>query len=152
MRPKSPESREGRYQPGQSSVEMALLVSVLLLATFAITQMASVVLAYNTVCSAAHDAARYASVHGEGSGSGVSTQEAAIQQIAINDAPMLGLAASNVVVSFPSDTSVPSKKDTKVVITYNYQIKVPSFNAQHLITFNTITFPLTATSQMPVSQ
>jgi len=143
-----------RTQRGQAATELALVISVFLLATFAITQMASAVLAYNTVCSVAREAARHAIVHGEGSGSAatITAQEAAIQQVAINAAPSLNLAPSNVAVTFPADTSVPSQLDAKVVITYNYKIDVPSLNAHYIITFSPITFPLTATSQMPVSQ
>ncbi|HYB92010.1 MAG TPA: TadE/TadG family type IV pilus assembly protein [Candidatus Binataceae bacterium] len=143
-----------RSQAGQAAAEFALVISVFLLATFAVTQLASAVLAYNTICSAARVAVRYAIVHGEGTGSAstIAAQESAVQQAAINAAPQLSLTTSNVAVSFPADTAVPSQLDAKVVITYNYKINVPSFSASHIITFSPITFPLTATSQMPVSQ
>ncbi len=125
--------------PGQATTELALSISVFLLFMFSVAQMAEVVLAYNSIASAAHVAARSAIIHGEGT-----SDESAVQQVAINAAPGLPLTTSDVTVTFPTDNSVPSKLDVKVVIDYSYAVKIPFRSS--------VTFPLTATSQMPVSQ
>ncbi len=126
-------------QSGQTLTEFALVLPLFLLILTAIMFMAEVVLGYNTLCSAARLAARYASVHGT-----TNSDAGAIQTVAINAAPNLNLANSNVTISFPADTKVPSQLDAKVVITYNYSVSIP-FRSP-------ITFPLTVTSRIPVSQ
>jgi Flp pilus assembly protein TadG len=126
-------------QSGQAMTEFALVATVFMLTLTAIMFMGEVVLGYNTLCSAARLAARYASVHGS-----TTSNAGAIQTVAINAAPDLSLTNSNVTVSFPADTNVPSQLDAKVVINYSYSVSIP-FRAP-------ITFPLTVTSQMPVSQ
>jgi len=110
-----------------------------LLTISAIMFMAEVVLGYNSLCSAARLAARYASVHGSSS-----SNASSIQAVAIAAAPDLNLTTSNVAVTFPTDTKVPSQLDAKVVMTYNYSVHIPFMSTQ--------TFPFTVTSQMPVSQ
>jgi Flp pilus assembly protein TadG len=139
MKTSSSSSSGKRGQSGQAMSEFALVAPVFLLAMTAIMFMGEVVLGYNTLCSAARLAARYASVHGS-----TTSNAGAIQTVAINAAPNLSLTNSNVTVSFPSDTNVPSQLDAKVVINYSYSVNIP-FRPP-------ITFPLTVTSQMPVSQ
>jgi Flp pilus assembly protein TadG len=131
--------RGKRDHSGQTLAEFALVLPLFLLVLTATMYMAEVVLGYNTLCSAARLAARYASVHGT-----TSSDAGAIQTVAINAAPDLDLTDNDVTVTFPTDKKVPSQLDAKVVITYNYAVSIP-FRSP-------ITFPLTATSQMPVSQ
>jgi Flp pilus assembly protein TadG len=128
-----------RFQPGQALTEFGLAASTLLLALFSIMNMSAAVLGYNTICHAAHEAVRSAIVHGS-----TISDASAIQAVAINAAADLNLTDSDVTVTFPTDTSVPSQLDAKVVITYDFTVNIP-FRSP-------ITFPLTATAQMPVSQ
>jgi len=124
---------------GQAMVEFALAATALFLVIAAIMFMSEVILGKNTLCSAARLAARYASVHGS-----TISNASAIQAVAIGAAPDLKLTTSDVVVTFPADTKVPSHLDAKIVISYSYSVHIPFMSA--------ITFPLTVTSQMPVSQ
>ena len=127
------------FESGQAMAEFAFASMAFLLTISAIMFMAEVVLGYNSLCSAARLAARYASVHGS-----TSSNASAIQSVAIAAAPDLSLTNSNVVVTFPADTKVPSQLDAKIVMTYNYSVHIPFMSAK--------TFPLTVTSQLPVSQ
>jgi len=137
---RSGKSSSGKHnQSGQSMAEFALVAPVFLLAIAAIMYMGEVVLGYNSLCSAARLAARYGSVHGS-----TASDASAIQTVAINAAPDLNLTTSNVTVTFPTDTKVPSQLDAKVVINYSYAVTIPFASS--------VTFPLTVTSQMPVSQ
>lgn len=128
------------YQAGQAMTEFAFATTALLMAVFGIIFMGYTVFTYNSISSAAREAARYAIVHGS---TGTAANESAIQNVAINAAPSLGLTASDVSVSFPADVNVPSQLDAKVVINYPYTIQVPFMSSMNLT--------LTATAQMPVS-
>lgn len=128
-----------RYAAGQSATEFALVATVFLLSMFGIFMMGSMVFDYNSISSAAREAARSALVHGT-----TSASASAIQTVAINAAPSLGLTTDEVTVTFPTDLKVPSLLDAKVVITYPYTISVPFMSSESLT--------LTATAQMPVSQ
>ncbi len=128
-----------RYGAGQAATEFALVATVFLLTMFGIFMMGSMVFDYNSISSAAREGARSALVHGT-----TSASASAIQTVAINAAPSLGLTTDEVTVTFPTDLQVPSLLDAKVVINYPYTIKVPFMSSQSLT--------LTATAQMPVSQ
>jgi Flp pilus assembly protein TadG len=132
-------SGKRRYGTGQAATEFAMVATVFLLATFGIYMMGTLVFAYNSISSAAREAARYALVHGT-----TSASASAIRTVAINAAPSLGLTTSEVTVTFPADLKVPSLLDAKIVISYPYTIKVPFMSSESLT--------LTATAQMPISQ
>jgi Flp pilus assembly protein TadG len=137
---------------GQAAAEFATVLMLFLILTFAIIQMAELVLAYNTVCEAAREGARAAIVHGEGTGSTktVNTEKSSIEDAAVAAALGLGLSASDVTVSFPTDNKVPSGIDAEVVVTYTYPFKLFSFLLPSGAKNPSLI--LTATSQMPVSQ
>jgi len=120
--------------------EFALTATVLLLLLFGIMKMAMAVNAYNNVCTAAREAARYAIVHSPTSA--VPESNSTIAGIAVNYAPFL--ATSDVTVSFPSDASLPSQKDALIQITHTYPLKIPFMSAVNL--------HLSASSRMLVSQ
>jgi len=124
---------------GQAATEFAMVATVFLLAMFGIFMLGTLVFDYNSISSAAREGARYALVHGT-----TSASASAIQTVAINAAPSLGLTTDQVTVSFPKDLKVPSLLDAKVVISYPYTINIP-FTASKSLT-------LTATAQMPISQ
>jgi Flp pilus assembly protein TadG len=137
---------------GQAAAEFATVLMLLLILTFAIIQMGQLVLTYNTVCEAAREGARAAIIHGEGTGTSktISTEKTSIEDAAVAAALGLGLSASDVTVSFPTDSKVPSGIDAEVVVTYNYPFKLFSFLLPSGA--KNPSFTLTATSQMPVSQ
>lgn len=127
---------------GQTAVEFALAASVFLFVMFALTEMALVVYNYNTVCSAAREAVRYAIVHSPSSANPATTSE--IQQVAINSAVNLNPAELTVNVSFPSDPRLPSQLDALVQVSYQYSLQIP-FRSP-------VTLSLASSAQMLVSQ
>ena len=131
-----------RGSAGQTAVEFALAASVFLFVMFALTEMALVVYNYNTVCSAAREAVRYAIVHSPTSANPATTSE--IQQVAINSAVNLNPAELTVNVSFPSDPRLPSRLDALVQVSYQYSLQIP-FRSP-------VTFSLASSAQMLVSQ
>lgn len=120
--------------------EFAALASVLFMLTFGTMEMSVVVYRYNTLCTAARESMRYAIVHSPTSANPASTSQ--IQQVATNYAPFL--VASNVIVTWPADPSLPSQSDARVQISYNYRITVPFMSA--------VNVTLSSASQMLVSQ
>ena len=123
-------------------VEFALVASIFLLLLFGVMQLALTVYNYNTVCSAAREAVRYAIVHSPASPNAATTAQ--IQQIAINDAVGLNPSQLVVTVSWPADTRLPSQTDAQVKVSYQYQLSIPFLSP--------VTMTLASTSQMLVSQ
>jgi Flp pilus assembly protein TadG len=136
-------SRRERCCPsGVTAVEFALVATAFFMLIFGTIQMALAVSAYNSLSAAAREAVRYAVVHSPTSANPASTSQ--IQQVAISAAPALNLQTSNITVSWPSDTNIPSEDDAEVAISYNYRVKIPFMSA--------ITLTLASSSQMLVSQ
>jgi len=135
-------SRKRAREAGTTMVEFALVASTFFMLSFGIMEMASAVMAYNSVCDAAREAVRYAIVHSPTSANPATTAQ--IQQVAINVAPNLGITQSQVTVTFPADSNLPSMKDAEVQISYPYSITIP-FIPKMSVT-------LTTTSRMLVSQ
>jgi Flp pilus assembly protein TadG len=134
--------RRGQHRAGQTMVEFALTATVLVLLIFGLINMAILVYNYNTACSAAREAVRYAIVHSPTGPNPATTAQ--IQQVAINYAPALNLTSSNITVSWPADSNLPSQDDAKVAISHNYNLQIPFLPS--------ITVTVTSTSQMLVSQ
>jgi Flp pilus assembly protein TadG len=132
----------GREARGQTMVEFAMVVSVFLLLLFGIMQMALTIYNYNTVCSAAREAVRYAIVRSPTSANPATTAQ--IQQIAINTAVGLNTSQLTITVSWPADANLPSQSDARVKVSYQYQLQIPFFAP--------VTMTLASTSQMLVSQ
>jgi Flp pilus assembly protein TadG len=131
-----------RVPAGQTFAEFALVTGVFLLLMFGLMEMATTVFAYTTICEAAREAARYAIAHSPTSANPATNSQ--IQQVAISAAPSLGLTATNVSVSWPADSNLPSKKDIQITISYPYTLRIPMMSP--------ITLTLAATSQSLVSQ
>lgn len=131
-----------RSRFAQTTVEFVLAATVLLLVSFGLIELGLTVYYYNTVCAAAREAVRYAIVHSPTSANPATVSQ--IQQVAINYAPGLNLTSSQISVSWPADPNLPSKQDAKVTVSYNYQLQIPFLQ--------TVSLPLTSTSQMMVSQ
>ena len=136
----SPGSRS--HPSGQAMVEFGIVASVFLLLLFGIMQMAFTVYNYNTVCSAAREAVRYAIVHSPMSAKPATTSQ--IQQIAKDYAVALDPSLLTVNVSWPNDANLPSQKDAQVQVSYQYSLQIP-FLAP-------VTLTLASTSKMLVSQ
>lgn len=131
-----------RRPAGQTMVEFAMVASVFLLLLFGIMEMGFAVYNYNTACSAAREAVRYAIVHSPTGPNPATIPQ--IKQVAINYAPALNLTSSDINVTFPADANLPSQDDAQVTISYKYQLDVPFLSP--------VTLKLTSTSQMLVSQ
>jgi Flp pilus assembly protein TadG len=119
-----------------------VLFRSLLLFTFAVMMMGEAVMSYNSMSAAAEEAVRYAVANGPNSPLPATTAQ--IQQIAINTAPQIPLTTSNVNVSWITDPSMATRQDAKVVVSYNYPLKIPWMSS--------VTLHLSATSQMMASQ
>ncbi len=129
---------------GQTMTEFAGTATVFLLLLFGIMEMALAVNAYNNVCTAAREAARYAIVHSPTSANSPcpsSGQCAAVQQQAVNYAPFL--STSDVSATFSNPASA-TQDYAVILITHTYPLKIPFISAVNL--------HFSATSQMLVSQ
>ena len=131
-----------RHQAGQTTLEFAMVGSVLLLIMFAVMQMGTLLFTYNTIADAARESARYAIVHSPTSAHPAATSQ--IQQVAIDAAGGLNLTTSNVAVSWPPDPNLPSQTDALIQISYGYSLQIPFMSS--------VTLTLTSSSQMVVSQ
>jgi len=131
-----------RKLAGQTTVEFAMVASFFLLLLFIIIQVALTIYNYNTVCSAAREAVRYAIVHSPASANPVTAAQ--IQQVAIDNAVGLDPSQIVVTVSWLADANLPLQEDAQVKVSYQYQLKIPFLSP--------VTLTLASTSQMLVSQ
>ena len=123
-------------------VEFALVSTILFLVFFGLMDFAYAVFSYNTICSAARTAVRYAIVHGSTSPSPATTAQ--IQQVAVDAAPGVTLALSDVTVTWPADPNLPSQKDAQVQISHSHRMIIGYMVPD--------TMTLGSTSRMIVSQ
>jgi Flp pilus assembly protein TadG len=142
MRVRNAAPGTSRNSAGQTMVEFALVASAFFMLLFGIMEICYAVYNYNTVCSAAREAVRYAIVHSPTSPSPATTTQ--IKQIAINNAVDLNPAQLTVTVSWPVDSNLPLQQDAQVQVSYQYQLKMPFLSP--------VTLTLASTSQMLVSQ
>ncbi|HLI81079.1 MAG TPA: TadE/TadG family type IV pilus assembly protein [Candidatus Binataceae bacterium] len=145
---------KSRWCRGQSTAEFAQVAVVFFLLLSAVMMMGEAVLAYNNIAAAAEEAVRYAVANGPNSPN-PATQDA-IENIAVNVAPQLHLTKStfnsngtlnyngNVTATWVTDSYLSTRQDVRVVISYNYALKIPWMSA--------VTLHLSATSQMMASQ
>ncbi len=136
------------WSRGQMMTEFAGVASAFLLLLIAVMMMGEAVMAYNSMSNAAEEAVRYAVANGPNSPNPAS--QTAIEQVAVNVAPQLHLTITsggttgNVTSSWVTDANISTREDAKVVINYNYALKIPFMTS--------VTLHLTATSQMMASQ
>jgi Flp pilus assembly protein TadG len=112
--------------------------------------MGEVILAYNGLSAAAEESVRYAIANAPTSPTPAS--QTTIEQVAVNLLPQLHLTCTNCTVngvvvtngnvtsSWVTDANLTGYQDAKVVINYNYAVKIPFISA--------VTLHMTATSQM----
>jgi len=127
---------------GQALAEFALASVTFFLLVLGIMQMSILVYSYNTVCSAAREAVRFAIVHSPTGPNPATTAQ--IQQVAIDHAPALNLTSGEITVSWPADAALPSSHDAQVSIAHSYTLQIPFVLTTSLVLSNT--------SQMLVSQ
>jgi Flp pilus assembly protein TadG len=127
---------------GQTLVEFAMIASVFLMLLFGIMQMALTVYNYNTVCSAAREAVRYAIVRSPSSVNPATSAQ--IQQVAVNNAVGLDPSKLTATLTWITDANLPLQKDAQVRVSYLYQLTIPFFSP--------VTLTLSSTAQMLVSQ
>lgn len=140
----APGGLPGRYDRAQGTVEFAFCAVAVFLLLFGIMEMALAILAYNSISFAASEAARYGAAV-QSSNQNTSSTNTAIQNVAIGAAPDIPLTASNIVVTWPSDSLMSGRVDINVAIAYNYPLSIPFMK-------NPVTLSLTATSTMMASQ
>jgi Flp pilus assembly protein TadG len=128
-----------RRQAGQSLIEMAFSIMIVLTLILSIINAGYGVFCYHTISYAARDAVRYAVVRGPNSSSPATTAQ--IQQVAVNAALGVNLSTSNVTVTWPTNAKISTMKDARVVISYPFQL---------YMTPSTLT--LTSTAQMLAEQ
>lgn len=132
----------GYRQSGQTTVEFAVTATVFILLFVGLMEIPLAVYDYNTVCSAAREAVRYAIVHSPTGPDPVPDSQ--IQAVAINSAVDLDPKQLTVSVSWPPDANLPKQEDARVAVSYNYQVQIP-FLAPIKLT-------LSSASQMLTSQ
>src|SRR5208283_2501638 len=117
------------WSRGQAAIEFAVSATALLLLMSAVMMMGEAVMAYNSISSAAEEAVRYAVANGPNSPNPAS--QTAIEQVAVDIAPQLHLTMTNgditgnVTSSWVTDANISTRQDAKVVINYNYVLKIP---------------------------
>jgi len=130
---------------GQGAVEFSMVATACLLFLTSIMIMGEAVMAYNSLSAAAEEANAPTSPN--------PASQTSIEQVAVNLVPQLHLTCTNctdtsgntivsgnVTSSWVTDANLSTYQDAKVVITYNYALKIPFMSA--------VTLHLTATSQM----
>ena len=145
---------KSRWSRGQSTPEFAQVAVVFFLLIAAVMMMGEAVLAYNNIAAAAEEAVRYAVANGPNSPNPAT--QTSIEAVATNIAPQLHLTQTtfnsngtvnfqgNVTATWVTDSYISTREDSKVVINYNYVLKIPWLTS--------VTLHLTATSQMMASQ
>src|ERR1700675_1459220 len=116
MRGRSASLSGDRNAAGQTMAEFAMVASVFLLLLFCIIEMAYAVYNYNTVCTAAREAVRYAIVLSPTRATPATT--APNQEIAINSAGSLNASQLTVNVSWPAAANLPLLQDAEVQVSY----------------------------------
>ncbi|GAB6174609.1 hypothetical protein JCM15765_40870 [Paradesulfitobacterium aromaticivorans] len=104
-----------KHENGQAALELALVIPLLLLLIFAVTEMGRVGYAYITVNNAARAGARVASVGGN---------DQDILTSIDNSASFLDLSALNVQIS-PGESVRQSGQDVTVEVEYPVQLIIP---------------------------
>lgn len=138
----TPARNKSRWSRGQSAVEFSMVATTFLLFLSGVMMMGEAVMAYNSMSAAAEEAVRYAVANGPNSPNPATTD--LIQKQAFAAAPQVPLTASNVIVSWVTDANMATRQDVKVVVSYDYPLKVPFMSK--------VTLHLSATSQMMASQ
>ena len=133
-------------QQGVAIVELALILPLLLLLTFTVTEFGRALYEYNTVAKAVRDAARYLSAQTPGTHQVEARNLIVYGNVAGTGSPLArGLSASNVPnATWQPEGTAPVINTVKVKVTgYAFQPLVPSVFG---VAFNNLTYnDITAT-------
>jgi Flp pilus assembly protein TadG len=138
-------SRQNR-EAGQTVIEFAVGLMLLSMVTLGLTVLSLAVYSYHQISSAAREGARYAMVHAPTSvdpSDQYPATNAQIQQVAVQNAVGLPLAASNVTVNWIANPNNSSLWDVQVQVSYPFPLQIPFFPQ--------LAHPLTAETEMLVS-
>lgn len=145
--------RSGLESEGQTLLETAICLALLLTFTFGLMELGLALYSYNTVAEAARDGSRYAMVHGSSCSGCIATNASVQTYVKGLGYPALSSSHLTISTSWP-DTGVsctPSvtpcnNPGNNVVVTATYQF---SWNIP-LLPLSTL--PLTSTSEVTIAQ
>ena len=158
-----PESRAGRQSRGQSLVEFALIIPIIVLLVAGFVEIGRAVFAYNTIANAARQAARVATVNQLPDVTDCDETRPiedpyephwSIRGCAIAAANVLGITTANVTVAYdaPPDTSLDCDPTlhvgciASITVTYDYSVSTP------FVSLLIGPFTMRQTSQMPIER
>ena len=110
-----------RRQRGQSLVETALMIWVIITVVFSVFELGWLMYTYSVLADAANEGVRYAIVHSGGDPAGT---QAKVQTFA--GASMHNVNALSTSVTFPDGSSAPPNR-VRVSVTYTYIPSLPQF-------------------------
>ncbi len=110
-----------RRQRGQSLLETALMIVVIVTVVFWVFELGWVMYTYSVVADAVNEGVRYAIVHSGGDPAGTQAKVKTFAATSLHD-----ISAISPSVSFPDGSSVPPNR-VRVTVTYTYIPYLPKF-------------------------
>src|SRR6476660_4014695 len=111
-----------RRQRGQSLVETAIMMVVILTTVFSVFELGWLMYTYSSLADAANEGVRYAIVHSGGDPSGTQAKVKTFAGTSMHD--VRALATS---VTFPDGSAAPPNR-VRVAVTYSYIPYLPKFS------------------------
>ncbi len=110
-----------RRQRGQSLVETALMIWVIITVVFSVFELGWLMYTYSVLADAANEGVRYAIVHSGGDPAGTQAKVKAFASTSMHD-----VSAISVSVTSPDGTYAPPNR-VRVTVTYTYIPFLPQF-------------------------
>ena len=110
-----------RRQRGQSLVETALMIWVIITVVFSVFELGWLMYTYSVLADAANEGVRYAIVHSGGDPAGTQAKVKAFASTSMHD-----VSAITVTVTSPDGTYAPPNR-VRVTVTYTYIPFLPQF-------------------------
>jgi len=110
-----------RRQRGQSLVETALMIWVIITVVFSVFELGWLMYTYSVLADAANEGVRYAIVHSGGDPAGTQAKVKAFASTSMHD-----VSAISVYVTSPDGTYAPPNR-VRVTVTYTYIPFLPQF-------------------------
>ena len=110
-----------RRQRGQSLVETALMIWVIITVVFSVFELGWLMYTYSVLADAANEGVRYAIVHSGGDPAGTQAKVKAFASTSMHD-----VSAITVTVTSPDGTYAPPNR-VRVTVTYTYIPYLPKF-------------------------
>ena len=111
----------GRGQRGQSAIETALMMVLIITVIFTIFEICELMYTYSVIADAANEGVRYAIVHSGGDVSGTRNQVLKFAKLSMHD-----VSAMTTTVSFPDGAATPPSR-VRVTVSYSYIPYIHSF-------------------------